>query len=378
MSKKTIVVFVLVVAVIAAALWLFNDRQQNLIRIGAALPLTGKGAIYGQSAHRGIQLAVDEINAAGGINGVKIKIVEEDTRMEASAATNAVSKLGRIDKIPVIIGPMTSQEVSASIKIADENKIVLVSPSATAHTLTGTSRYFFRTVVSDIYDGTAMAQFAYNTKLYRKVGILAVQSAGPVGVCEAFQKEFQRLGGNIAQKETGQESSTDFRSQLTRLRDANVDAIFFAGFATETATILKQAVELGVKAQLLTHQLAEDPKVRELAGSAADGLIFSTPKLDPSSGDREVITFYEAFRARYKEDPQNFASNAYDAVKVIAEAAAKNGYSAEGIRKGLADIKDYHGASGQLTFDEKGDVIQTMRVMQISGGKIVPADVRQK
>jgi branched-chain amino acid transport system substrate-binding protein len=376
MNKKTIVIFALMIAVIGAAIWFSNDRHRNVIRIGAALPLTGQGAIYGQSAHRGIQLAVDEINGAGGINGVKIEIVEEDTKMEASTATSAVSKLGKIDKIPIIIGPMTSQEVSASIKIADENKVVLVSPSATAHTLTGTSHYFFRTVVSDIYDGTSMAQFAYKTKSYRKVGILAVQSAGPVGVCDAFQKEFQRQGGNIVLTETGQEGSTDFRSQLTRLRDAKIDAIFFAGFATETATILKQALELGVKAQLLTHQLAEDPKVRELAGDSANGLIFSTPKLDPSSGDQAVIAFYHAFRAKYQEEPQNFASNAYDALKLVAQSIGKHGYSADGICNGLASTKDYHGASGQLTFDDNGDVIQTMRIMQISGGKIVPAEMR--
>jgi branched-chain amino acid transport system substrate-binding protein len=205
-----------------------------------------------------------------------------------------------------------------------------------------------------------------------KAGVLYVESAGPSGVAQAFQVEFKKLGGVITTVEKSLQSSSDFRSQLTKIQKSGADVVYFTGFAKETASILKQAKELKLNLPMLTHQLAEDPEVRELAGDAANNLIFSTPKLDPSSGDFAVVDFYNKFRQKYNEDPQNFASNSYDALTIVAKAIETYGYSSDGILKGLQETKNYSGASGSITFDQNGDVIQPMRIMTIQTGKIVP------
>jgi branched-chain amino acid transport system substrate-binding protein len=216
-----------------------------------------------------------------------------------------------------------------------------------------------------------MAEFAFSKLGYRKVPILQIEAAGPAGVAKSFVEKFRELGGTVPLVEAAPPNTVDFRAQLTKIKAADPDAVYFAAYAHETATILKQAKELGLNKQLLTHQLAEDPEVRERAGDAANGLIYTTPKLDPETGGPAVRTFYDKFRKKYGAEPRNFASNSYDALRLIAKAIAENGYTYQGITKGLLSIKDYPGASGTLSFDKNGDVQQAMRVMVIKDGKIV-------
>jgi branched-chain amino acid transport system substrate-binding protein len=259
--------------------------------------------------------------------------------------------------------------VEAILPITERNQVVVISPAATASSLSG-RKGFFRTIVSDVYDGTAMAEFAFQKRGSKKIAVLHVEAAGPGGVARSFIVRFKELGGAVPLVETALPNATDFRAQLTKIKAAEPDAVYFAAYAVETGTILKQAKELGLKKQMLSHQLAEDPEVRARAGDAANGLIYTTPKLDPATGGPAVKEFYEKFRAKYGEEPRNFASNSYDALKLLARAIAQNGYSLNGITKGLLAIKHYPAASGTLSFDSNGDVIQPMRIMTIREGKV--------
>jgi branched-chain amino acid transport system substrate-binding protein len=287
-------------------------------------------------------------------------------------ATSAVNKLITTDKVVAILGLMTSSEAHAVLPILNQSRVVAISPSATDSKLSIGGDYFFRTIVSDTYEGLVMAEFAFNKMKYRSVALLYVESAGPFGVSETFQKEFIRLGGKVPVVEKGLQNSTDFRSQLTRIKANKVDAIFVAGLAVETGTILKQARELGIQKQILAHEPAEDPEVRKIAGKAADGVIFATSKLDPATGDEPTKKFYEKFRAKYGEDPRSYAANAYDSVHLLAKAIEKYGTSPDGITKGLYESKDYGGASGKITFDQNGDVLLPLRIMTIENGEIKP------
>ncbi len=347
-------------------------REEHATKLGAALPLTGDGAVYGSNARMAIDLAVEEANKAGGINGRPIVVVYENTRMTPSEAVSAVTKLSTVDRVPVVIGPMASSEVQAVLPVCDRHGTVIVSPSATDHGLTGKSPNFFRTIASDVYEGQVTASFAYERMGYRHIAIIYVESAGPFGVAEEFRMAFKGLGGTVTGIEKASQGATDLRSQLTRISASRPDAMFFAGFATETGVFLKQRHELAVTLPVLAHQTAEAPEVREIAGSAAEGVVFASGTLDPATGGRSVQAFNAAFRARYGKDPENYAPNSYDAAKLVLEAIKRYGYSAEGIRRGLHEVSGYEGAAGTLTVLENGDVEQPMRVLTIRDGKVVP------
>lgn len=348
-----------------------KQPEYKEIKIGAILPLTGDGALYGQMARKAIELAVEEINAKKGTGGKRFSVIYEDSQLKPNLAVNAATKLITVDKVLAIIGPMASNEFIPVIPIMQKYKVPVISPSATSHEITELGSYKFRTIVSDIYDGTAMAKFAFDKMGFRKATVFYVDEAGPRGVSIAFIEEFKRLGGQIVAQEKGDRDGSDFRTQITKIKDANPDAVYFAGYAKETVVFLRQAKELGLDRALMTHQLIDDPDVIKRAGETAEGVFFTTPKLTPETGGVAVKDFFSKFKGKYGELPQNFAPNAYDAMMLIAQAVEKYGAISEGINKGLLNIKDYYGASGEITIDENGDVVQYMTIMTIKNGGAV-------
>lgn len=366
-------IFILLLSLLVTSFLGCSERTDEAkdIRIGAILPLTGDGALYGQMARKAIELAVEEINAKKGTSEKKFSVVYEDSQLKPDLAVNAATKLIIADKVLAIIGPMASNEFIPVIPIAQKYKIPVISPSATSHEITKLGSFKFRTIVSDIYDGTAMAKFAFNKMGFRKAAVFYVNEAGPRGVSIAFMEEFKRLGGQIVVQEKGDRDGTDFRTQIAKIKEAGSDAVYFAGYAKETVVYLRQAKELGLEKPLMTHQLIDDPDVIKRAGETAEGVFFTTPKLTPETGGPVVKEFFDNFKNKYGETPQNFAPNVYDAMMLIAKMVEKYGDTSEGINKGFLEVRDYHGASGEMSIDENGDVVQQMRVMKIQDGKIV-------
>lgn len=363
------IIIVIAIALIIGLIVSHTRREPEVIRIGAALPLTGEGSSYGDAGKNAIDLAVSQINRNGGINGKKLKVVYEDTKLHPQETVNAVKKLITVDKVPVIIGPMASSGVEAVLPIAERNKVVIVSPSATDHKLSGRNPYFFRTIVHDTYEGKLMARFIYEELGLRKLALFSVQSAGPEGVAEALVENFEILGGQIVITEKCEQEATDFRTQLTKIKSSDTNVLFFAGFAKETGRVLRQAKEIGFDRQVLAHQTAEAPEVIDLAGEAANGVIFASSKLSPDASPA-IASFYEAYKSKYSAEPQNYAANTYDAMKIIAIAIQKKGYTSEGIIAGLRDIENYEGASGKISIDENGDIFGAMVIKEIKNGKV--------
>jgi len=349
-----------------------KKQEAKEIKIGAILPLTGDGALYGQMARKAIELAVEEINAKKETSRERFSVIYEDSQLKPALAVSASTKLITVDKVLAIIGPMASNEFIPVISIAQKYKVPVISPSATSHEITELGSYKFRTIVSDIYDGTTMARFAFDKMGFRKAAVFYVDEAGPRGVSIAFIEEFKRLGGQIVAQEKGGRDGTDFRTQITKIKEAAPDSVYFAGYAKETVVFLRQAKELGLDRPLMTHQLIDDPDVIKRAGETADGVFFTTPKLTPETGGPAVKEFFDNFKSKYGEEPQNFAPNAYDAMMLIVKAVEKYDAVSEDINKGLLDVKDYRGASGEITIDENGDVVQSMSIMRIKNGSVVP------
>ena len=345
---------------------------KSSVEIGAILPLTGDAAIYGQELKNGIELAREEINNSGGIKGKKIEVKYEDDRGQPKEGVSAIQKLISADKVPVIIGGATSSVALAIAPIAVEKKVVLLSPTATAPALSKVGKYFFLIWPSDNYDGLIMAQFAFDKLGLKKVAILYVNTEYGQGIDNVFKKEFEKRGGQILISESYELGASDFRTQLTKMKQLEPDAIYLPGYYKELAGILRQARELGVKSVFLSVNSFYDPKLLEIAGNSAEGAIFTYPTYDAKSEEPLTKKFVEVFKAKYKKEPDAFAVQGYDAMKTVADAIQAGGDSSESIRDAMAHMKDFPGVGGSITFDVNGDVRKPLRFLTVQGGQFVP------
>jgi len=344
-------------------------KELAVIKIGAILPLTGDAAKWGETSKNGINLAMEEINKAGGINGMKVKIIYEDDQGRVKAATDAMTKLSTVDKVPLVIGTLFSSATLAIAPIAEKNKVVLLSPASTAPKITEAGDYIFRNCASDIFEGKAMSHFAHDTLNLKKIAVIYINNDYGVGLKNVFEAEFQRSGGKIVVSESFEQGATDFRTQLTKIKASNPEAIYMPGYPPEMARILRQAKELGIITQFLSIVIFEDPKILEIAGNAAEGTIFSSRVYDPKSEETVVRKFVDAYIAKYGSEPDIYAGLAYDAMKIAALAIERGRVKSDGIKKSLYGVKDFPGVTGTTTLDKNGDVMKPIRMKILKNGK---------
>ena len=373
MKRRGLVIaaVVLVAAVvIILVFWARSHKEPTTVRIGAVLPLTGDAAQWGVGAQRGIQIAVDEVNAAGGIHGKRVVVIFEDDQLQPRIGTQAMQKLVSIDKVPAVIGAISSSVTLAIAPIADENHVVLISPASTSHDITNAGDFIFRTIPSDIYEGGVMAKFAYNERKYHRVAILAVNAAGTKGMADAFKDTFAPLGGQVTSYELVSQGATDFRASASKVIGTRPQAIYVVGFPLETGHLIKQLVELGFTAQLLSAQPAEDPEVRKIAGSAAEGLILTTTSVDPETGSEATRAFAKDYMKRYGSLPPVFSYEAYDAARLVLQGMVERGLNGPSIRDFLYSVRNYDGVSGRFSIDRSGDVDKAIRILLIRSAKV--------
>lgn len=374
MTKKILGVLVVVIVIILALFTVIGLRDDgNQLKIGAILPLTGDAGSYGTALKKGMDLALEDINAHGGINGKKLVIVVEDSQADAGKAVSAFNKLRSADRVPMVLGDMFSAGTLAIAPIAERSKIVLLSPTASAVELTNAGDYIFRIYPSDTYDGTFLAQFV-RTKLKAKTAaIVFMQTASIAAVVQVFQEEFEKAGGKVLDLEAYKEGDSDFRGQLVKARDTNPDIIFIPGYLKEMANLLRQAKELGIKTHFVSISTFFDPKILELAGGSAEGVQFSAPAFEPNSTAPEMQAFVQAFRKKYNQDPDILAGYGYDVVNIAAQALrTADTISPDAIKKALYAIRDYPGVTGKTTFDSNGDVVKELRMMSVTNGAFTP------
>jgi len=347
-----------------------TDRQQ--MKIGAVLPLSGDAAQWGVGAQRGVQIAVDEVNAAGGVKGNQVEVIFEDDQLQPKVGTDAMQKLVNVNKVQVVIGSISSSVTLAIAPIAEKNKVVLISPASTSHDITSAGDFIFRTVPTDVYEGGFMAKFALNERKYKQVAVLAVNAAGTVGMADSFKQTFSDLKGEISVYELVPQGGTDFRTTVSKAIATKPDAVYVVGFPLETGHMIKQLVKLGYAGHILSAQPAEDPEVRKIAGSAAEGLILTTTSIDPETGSSVTKAFMAEYRKRFNSDPAVFSYEAYDAARLVLKGMTERGLDGSSVRDFLYGVKDYEGASGRFSFDKSGDVEKTIRIVTIKDGRISP------
>ncbi len=380
--KKTILVFLTLLVLILSACEqqpqqtggkVKQTQAQGTYKIGIMYPLTGDAAAYGVPIQKTTKYAADEINAKGGINGKKIELIYEDSKCNPKDGNAAAQKLINLDKVKVIIGGVCSGETLGAAPVANENKVVLISPSATSPDITDKGGDFvFRLSPSDAFAGVVASNYAYNDLKLKKTAIISESTDYAQGLRRVFKENYAKLGGEIVADETFNSEDTDFRTQVTKVKAANPDAVYLVPQTKAKGVLLvKQLKEAGVSRQLLTAEVMIGRDVVKESGADVDGMIGVEQKFDDKSSKAAPIL------AKYRQDAKEeapfpaYMSAGYDIVYLLSDAIAKNGYDGEKIRDYLYSVKDYSGAVGKVSLDRNGDVVLDFSVKQIKNGELV-------
>ncbi|MCM3116248.1 ABC transporter substrate-binding protein [Neobacillus sp. MER 74] len=345
------------------------------IKIGANLELSGGVASYGQSAKEGIELAIEEINKEG-INGKKLKLVTVDNKSDAAEATNGALKLATQDKVVAMIGAATSTNTLAQVQIAQDNKIPLITPTATNATITSKdgklNDFVFRTCFIDPFQGTVAANFATNDLKVKSAAVLIDSSSDySKGLAASFKKNFEANGGKIVKEEAYVAKDTDFRATLTNIKAANPEYIFVPGFYEEVGLIIKQARELGLNVPIMGGDGWDSPKLVEIAGAPTLNNTFITNHYSSGDSDKKVQEFVAAFKAKYDgKSPDAFTALGYDTVYFLADAIKRAGSSESSkIQKALEETDGLELVSGKVKLDKNHDPIKAAVILEYKNGE---------
>lgn len=333
-----------------------GSAKKETIKIGVLLPLTGDAAAYGVPAKNMVELAVDEINKAGGVGGQSLELVIEDSKCNGDDAATSTSKLINEDKVQVIIGGFCSSESLAAVPIATEKKVALFSPGSSSPKLTGAGAYFFRNYPSDASQGEVLATIAATDKKWKRVGVIQEQTDAARDIADGFSKTFTALGGTTVKEEFAS-GTTDFKSVVTKMKAAKLDALFVDVQAPAvTALIFKQIDEQKWKpALLISGAVSGDAKTVADHKTLLEGALAA--EFGVGSNSTQFAAALAAYQTKYGSEAsyQSYAQTEYDAVYMVRDALLAVGNDGTKIAEWSRTVKDWIGASGKVTIKTDGD-----------------------
>ncbi len=348
-----------------------GSANEGEILIGEYSSLTGTAATFGTSTHNGLLIAVEELNASGGVLGKKIKLLTEDTQSKAEEAATAVTKLINRDGVKVIIGEVASGRTLAAAPIAQSNRVPLVTPASTNPKVTQQGDFIFRICYIDPFQGAVLAKFAYNSLNVRRVATLKdVKNEYSVGLAEFFAKEFRALGGEIIDEQAYSEGDNDFKAQLTSIKSTNPELIFVPGYYTEAALISKQARELKIAVPILGGDGWDSARLLEIGGEAMENTFYANHYTAEDTSS-VVQNFVQKYRTKYNETPDALAALGYDAGMIVFDALRRAG-TTEGakVRDALAATKEFGGVTGSITINSERNATKSVVIIAVQGGKL--------
>ena len=346
---------------------------EDPFRIGVMESLTGPGETYGTVAVQAKQMAVDEINAAGGINGRMLELIVEDSKCNAQDSITAYNKLTDVDKVKIILGTSCSGAMLGAAPLAEEDGVVLFSGLATNPDIANAGDYIFRTALSDVQLGADTGNVLWADGV-RGLATITEATDYAEGVRRTTVAQFERRGGQVVAEERYASDVTDFRTQLTKLLSAAPDALHLAAQSEFTGgTIVKQLRELGYEGPIYSEVVPIGTTALEIAGDAATGMKAVTTDIDPDNAKgQEVIA---NFRERYEYVTLPwYLGSAYDDVYIATECLKKTGddQDADGFRDCMYEIT-WSGAIGEgYSFDDNGEVVGLANVVV----EVLPTDER--
>lgn len=378
MRKNIMVVLSLVLVLV---LGIITSGCNNLIKndkeiiLGANYEMTGALAAVAKQTVNGINLAIKQTNEQGGVLGKQIKLIIADNKSEPSESANAITKLIKNDNVKLVFGSVASSNVLATVQIAHDSKIPLITATATNPSVTmeqdQVRPYVFRTCFIDPFQGEVMANFAAKS-LQAKNAVMYIDSSSDYskGLAKIFAEKFIANGGIIIGEESFLQKDQDFKSTLTKIKAINPDVVFIPAYYEEVGKIIRQAREIGIKSQLIGTDGWDDPKLIEIAGlSAVEGTFFSN-HYSPQDQDPKVVGFVKAYKAEYNQEPSALAVLGYDCALVVIDAIKRAGSDdPEKIRQALEETKKLQITTGLLSIDNNHNPIKSAVVVEIKNGQ---------
>ena len=347
-----------------------KEAPSNVIKIGYAGPLTGDTAQYGTAVQAGLKMKIEEINAAGGINGKKLELISQDTKGDVNESVNIFKKLKGQDKVDIYVGNVLSGNSNAVAPLAQQMKAVMIDPAGTNIDVTKGKDFVFRTTFTDPYQGTAAAKYAAKNGI-KKVAILTNTSSDySVGLAAAFKEEAAKQGLQVVEEKYTKDDK-DFKSILTNIKNQTPDAIFIPDYYGTVGLIATQAKELGMTAKYLGGD-GWDGVQKDFA-AVTEGAVFAS-QFAPDDTTPMVQKFITAYKAKTGTDPNVFAALGYDTGNLI-EAALKvaKDTSSEAVRDALKGLS-LELVTGKLVFDADRNPQKAVTFVEVKGGKVVLKD----
>lgn len=359
--KKSAVISFLLASVMA--LTSCGKKETNEIVIGGIFPLSGGVAVYGVECKNGIDLAIEEINAAGGVNGKNIVLISEDDEGNPDKTVNAYQKLTSKDGVKLIIGSLTSGCTQAITNRAQAQKVVQIAPAATAPAITDAGDFIFRTCYTDPFQGKVGGKFA-SEDLGAKTAAILYDTGNDysVGLTENFEAAFTAAGGTIVSKEAYTTNDKDFNAQLTKIKSANPDVIYLPDYYNVVALISKQLRAQGINVPIIGADGWDG-----ILGNAGDEVLngFYSNHYAVDSTSASVQNFVKAFNAKYSKDPNAFAALGYDSVYLLKDAILKAGSAdSVAVKDALSSISGEY-VTGNLLFDAKHNPVKSAVMLEI-------------
>ncbi|HEY8186159.1 MAG TPA: ABC transporter substrate-binding protein [Pyrinomonadaceae bacterium] len=342
------------------------------IVVGYYGDLSGRTSNFGQSTKNGVEMAADEINKAGGIDGRQITILSEDDEGRPEKAATVATKLINQDRVIALLGEVASGNSLAAAPKAQAARVPMISPSSTNPAVTQVGDYIFRVCFIDPFQGDVMAKFAANTLKAKKAAImLDFNSPYSRGLTEFFEASFKKLGGEIVDKQSYTQGDRDYKGQLTAIRSKNPDVIYVPGYYGEVGVIAKQAKQLDIKSPLLGGDGWDSTQLWDLGGDALNGDYISNHYSvdDPSPAIQKFVADY---KARYGNVPDALAALGYDAMKVLADSIKRAGTTEEPkLRDAIAATKNFPGVTGVISIDQERNAVKPAVVLKLQDRKYI-------
>ncbi|MCC6999563.1 MAG: ABC transporter substrate-binding protein [Deltaproteobacteria bacterium] len=344
--------------------------EGGTILIGEFGSMTGAEASFGESTHKGIELALEHINAKGGVLGKQLKLKSYDDAGNPEQATAVVTKLVTDDKVTAILGEVASNLSIAGGQVAQDSGTPMISPSSTNVQVTKDRDHVFRVCFIDPFQGFAMAKFTTETLKHTKAAILRDQTQSySQGLADAFKDAYVKMGGSIVADESYSKGDKNFNSQLSKIKAAKPEVIFLPGYYSDVATIAKQARQLGLKLPLLGGDGWDSPELFQIGGQALDNTYFSNHYSHEEPRDA-VKVFVGDFQKKFGIIPDGLAALGYDAAMLLADAMRRAGSTdKKAIRDAIASTKDFPGVTGTITIDAERNSQKPAVILKIEGGK---------
>jgi branched-chain amino acid transport system substrate-binding protein len=346
----------------------------DTIKIGFLGALTGDVAMFGKPTLEGMKMAADELNAAGGINGKKIEIVEADNRGDKQEGASVTQKLISRDNVVAIVGDPTTGITKVAAPIAQKAGVVLISAGATGPGVVENGDFIFRNTLLDSVAIPACIDYFAKDLGYKKVAIITSDNNDySVGLSQTFRDAAKGKGIEIVADEKVKDGDKDFSAQITNIKAKKPDVIFYSGYYTEAALIMKEARKQGLKANIFGGDGLFSPKLIELGGTAVEGAM-SALGFSPEQATPETAKFIEAFKKKFNNElPGLFDAQGYDGVMMLADAMKRaNSTDPKVFKAELAKTKNFKGVSGTISIrDNREPIKSSLALLEVKGGKFV-------